>query len=108
MATGVPVVSTRAVGVVDCLTHERNALLAQPGDAEDLATQLRRILDDGPLRENITRQALHEARTLYAWPTVARQIADAYESLAGTAPDKNWQEPGPVEPCRFREVPHLL
>lgn len=108
MATGLPVVSTRAVGVVDCLTHEENALLAEPGDAEDLAAQLRRILDDGPLRERLAERALDEARTLYAWPTVAARITTVYDNVAGTRPDTGWPQVGPVEPCRFRETPHLL
>ena len=108
MATGLPVISTRAVGVVDCLTHEKNALLAEPGDTEGLVGSLRRILDDAPLRERLARQALEEAHTLYAWPAVAERITTVYESLAGSRPDTDWPQIGPVEPCRFRETPHLL
>ena len=108
MATGLPIVSTRAVGVVDCLRHEENALLTKPGDAEDLAAALRRMLDDTPLRERLAGEALNEARTLYTWPNVAKRIASIYEDLDGTRPDVSWPEEGPVEPCRFRETPHLL
>jgi glycogen synthase len=108
MATGLPVVSTRAVGVVDCLTHGKNALLAEPGDAQSLAKGLRRILDDAPLRERLAERALDEARALYAWPGVAARITAVYESLAETHPATDWTRVGPVEPCRFRETPHLL
>lgn len=108
MATGLPTVSTRAVGVVDCLRHEENALLHEPGDVDGLTNAVSRMLDDAPLRRRLAREALEEARTLYAWPTVARQIASVYESLAGTKPDDGWSDPGPVEPCRFRLQPHLL
>jgi glycogen synthase len=93
---------------VDCLTHGKNALLAEPGDAQSLAKGLRRILDDAPLRERLAEQALDEARTLYAWPAVAARIAAVYESLAETRPAPDWPRVGPVEPCRFRETPHLL
>ena len=108
MAAGLPIVSTRAVGVVDCLRHGENALLAEPGDAESLALELRRMLDDAPLRNRLTEQALHEVRTLYSWPTVAEGIVDVYENLLGTSPDTNWSAEGPIDPCRFRETPHLL
>ena len=108
MASGLPIVSTRAVGVVDCLAHEKNGLLAEPGDADDLAAKLRQLLDDAPLRERLAGRALHEARTLYAWPAVAGRIAAVYADLEGTRPDTDWPDVGPAEPCRFRQTPHLL
>lgn len=108
MATGLPVVSTRTVGVIDCLAHEKNALLHEPGDVDGLVSALERMLLDETLRRRLAGQALEEARTLYSWPAVASQIVAVYESLLGTAPDKNWPDPGPVEPCRFRLQPHLL
>ncbi len=108
MATGLPIVSTRAVGVVDCLRHEENALLVPPGDPQALAGAVNRLLDDADLRRRLAGQALEEARNLYAWPAVARQILAVYEGLAGTSPDDGWTDPGPVDPCRFRREPHLL
>ncbi len=108
MATGLPVVSTRAVGVVDCLRHKENALLHEPGDVQGLAAALEQMLDDGDLRRRLAEKSLEEARTLYAWPTVARRIVSVYELLAGTRPDDGWSDPRPVEPCRFRLQPHLL
>ena len=108
MAAGLPIVSTRAVGVVDCLRHGENALLAEPGSPESLALELGRMLDDASLRGRLTEQALHEVRTLYSWPSVAEQIVGVYRDLLGTRPDTDWSVDGPVEPCRFRETPHLL
>ena len=108
MATGLPVVSTRSVGVVDCLRHKENALLHEPGDVPGLTATLDQMLDDRDLRRRLAEKSLEEARTLYAWPTVARRIVSVYESLAGTRPDDRWSEPGPAEPCRFRLQPHLL
>jgi len=108
MATGLPIVSTRAVGVVDCLRHRENALLCEPGDATGLAEQLRLVLDDEPLRRRIAAASLREARTLYSWPTIACGISKVYEGLLGTEPDADWSVEGPADPCRFRESPHLL
>ncbi len=108
MSTGLPIVSTRAVGVVECLRHEENALLSEVGDAGSLAAELRRMLDDAALREHLAAQGLKEARTLYSWPAIAGRIVDEYRELVGTRPDTAWSAEGPVEPCRFRETPHLL
>lgn len=108
MATGLPVVSTNAVGVVDCLTDGENALLVEPGDVEALADALRRLLADGGPRPRLARTALAEAREVYSWPAIAGRIQQVYRSLAGTTPDTDWTLDETVEPCRFRDVPHLL
>ena len=108
MATGLPIVSTRAVGVVDCLADGENGLLVEPGDIPGLVAATARLLDDAELRRKLSSQALSDVRRLYAWPVVAEEITAVYTSLLGTRPDKNWSDPGPVEPCRFRETPHLL
>ena len=114
MASGLPVVSTRAVGVVDCLRHEDNALLVEPHDVAGLADALRRLLDDEPLRRRLATTALAEARQRYSWPAVARQIQGVYASLVGTEPSPDWGgfdrlRDAPVDPdCRFRAAPHLL
>ncbi|MGB3633207.1 MAG: glycosyltransferase family 4 protein [Rubrobacteraceae bacterium] len=108
MATGLPVVSTRAVGVVDCLSHGENGLLHEPGDVDGLVAALERMLGDDVLRRRLAEKALEEARTLYSWPAVAGQIVGVYESLLNTEPDDAWTDPGPAEPCRFRLQPHLL
>lgn len=109
MATGLPIISTFAVGVVDCLRHDENALLIQPGDVSALANALRRMIEDAPLRSRLAARALAEARELYSWPTVARQIVEVYERLRFTEPDAGWSADIPIDPhCRFRAAPHLL
>ena len=108
MASGLPIVSTRAVGVVDCLRDGENALLAEPGDVAGLAAAVERVLHDAPLRARLAAAALAEAHRLYAWPTVARQIDGVYRALAGTPPSDGWTLEAGRAPCRFRAAPHLL
>ena len=109
MASGLPVVSTRSVGVVDCLRHDDNGLLHEPGDVAGLRAELERVLRDAPLRERLAATALEEVRRRYSWPVLARAISDVYDGLAGTAPDLAWSLPEGVDPsCRFRAAPHLL
>ena len=109
MASGLPVVSTRSVGVVDCLRHGENGLLHEPGDVAGLARLLAQVLDDDALRAALAQAALAEVRRLYSWPVLARSIAAVYRDLAGTAPDLDWSLPPSVDlDCRFRTAPHLL
>ena len=109
MATALPIVSCRAVGVVDCLAHERDSLLAEVGDAADLARQIARLLDDAPLRRRLVETALKEARELYAWPTIAGRIEAVYDRVLASPRDDNFEEmAGEPDPCRFRSEPHLL
>jgi glycogen synthase len=109
MASGLPTVSTASVGVVDCLRHEENGLLHDPGDVGGLAKALDRLLSDAPLRTRLATTALEEVRRLYSWPVLARSIDEVYSELAGTAPDLIWTPPTTVDPsCRFRAAAHLL
>lgn len=108
MASGLPIVSTASVGVVDCLRHDQNALLVDPGDVAGLAAAIERMIADDALRTRLARAAYDEARRLYSWPTVARQIVGVYEQLRGTQPDVGWQLDDTIAPCRFRKEPHLL
>ena len=109
MASGVPIVSTKTVGVVDCLRHEDNALLVSPGEPDELAEALYRMIEDNDLRTRLAEDALEECRSTYAWSVIARQIAGIYEDLKGSEPDTNWSLPdGPVDRCIYHEKPHLL
>jgi glycosyltransferase involved in cell wall biosynthesis len=108
MASGLPIVSCHAVGVVDCLRDGENGLLVQPGDVPALAEALERLLTDRGLRRRLAADALEECRQVYSWKAVGRQIMDVYARVAGQAPDLAWSPELPVEPCRYREAPHLL
>ena len=116
MASGLPIVSTRTVGVVDCLQNEENALLVEAGDLDALTDATRRLLDDEALRFALAREAFREVRTQYAWPVVAERIEEVYLSLMDLPVDTDWtdiiQTDERVEDadltCRFRTEPHLL
>ena len=108
MASGLPVVSTNAVGVVDCLRDGENGLLVEPGDVGALGRALTGMITDAALRERLASTALREAREIYSWRTVSRLIVNVYEQLCGTKPDTAWTCDETVTPCRFRAAPHLL
>ena len=108
MASGLPNVSCRAVGVVDCLRHDDNALLTEPGDVPAQADALERMARDLGLRRRIARAGLEECRKVYSWSAVGRLIMGVYDRVAGQAPDTAFDPMLPIEPCRYRAEPHLL
>ncbi len=117
MASGLPIVSTRVVGVIDCLVDGENGLMVEPRDVDALAAAIARMLDDAPLRRRLAARALHEVRTLYSWPAVVRTIEGVYEDVAGDPADHAWTADYDVcgatvdasdLSCRFRAQPHLL
>jgi glycosyltransferase involved in cell wall biosynthesis len=78
MACGTPVVAYASGGVVEAVgEHEEGGLLAKPDDPADLATVVKRVLDDGDFAADIARRALTRARELFD-PVRA---ADQYEQL---------------------------
>ena len=116
MASGLPIVASRSVGVVDCLTHDENALFHEVHDIEGLAFQIHRLLGDGPLRQRLAENALAEVQRKYQWPIVAGQVVQRLEAVRTGRPDNRWidlyDRSQTVDQadmdCRFRGAPHLL
>ncbi|TLU70917.1 glycosyltransferase family 4 protein [Lichenicoccus roseus] len=108
MASGLPIVSCVAVGVMDCIRDDENGLLVQPGDVAALADAMRRLIDDSELRRRLAAAALEECRSTYAWQPVGRQIMDVYSQVIHQAPPDGFDPVLPESECRYREAPHLL
>lgn len=109
MACGLPVVSCRAVGVMDCLRHGENGLMTEPGDVPALAGSLASLIADGAARRRLAGAALAECRATYSWEAVAGLIQDSYRRVLA-APRRPPVDPAlPTDAsCRFLHAPHLL
>ena len=82
MAAGLPIVATRAGGVVDLVCDEHTALLVPPGDSERLAAAQLRLAGDLELRVRLgraARQAYEEG------PFTAGQVGSAMAQIYSTA-----------------------
>lgn len=71
MSRGIPVIATEVGGIPDMIEHEVNGLLVPPGNSEELALALRRVLADEDLRARLSLNGLKTADSL----TVERQTA---------------------------------
>jgi len=86
MACGTPVVGAAVGGIQATVQDGRSGFLVPPRDSETLAKRLAVLLGDPALRAEMSRNALHRARTHYTWAKVADQIARVYlETLPGSA-----------------------
>ncbi len=116
MASGLPVVSTATVGVVDAIDHGRNGLLHAPGDVEAQVACTERLLADATLRRRLAETALADVREKYSWPVVAAQVEAVYERVCAAPIDTAWTDIISVAErvetqdlsCRFRTAPQLL
>ena len=75
MACGVPVVASAVGGLPEVITEGETGFLTALGDVDAMAAQVRRLLDDEPLRAKMSRAARQRAVTVF-------QVAPAVESYA--------------------------
>lgn len=116
MASGLPIISTNAIGVSDCLTHNVNALLTEPGDIQAIAQAMIRLIEDRELRTRISQAAYNEVISSYSWPVVAQRIEGIYKKVSEKPITTSWQDAYNYSQtiqeadmsCRFRAEPHLL
>lgn len=86
MATGLPVVVSRAAGVSEQLTHGLDSLLLDdPSDATCLAAHLGALVRDGVLRARLGQQARMLAERL-SWEAVTERTAAVYRDVVLTHP----------------------
>jgi L-malate glycosyltransferase len=82
MASGLPIVSSNAGGIPDLLSHERDALLYDPGDFEAMARGVIRAATQPGLAERLVRSARARARrldwsaVLPVWQRLLARVAD--------------------------------
>lgn len=80
---GVPVVGGRSGGIPDVVKHEATGLLADPDDWREVASCLRRMLEDEQLAARCVLAAQTEARDRFNWPAIARRIIDELRKTRG-------------------------
>jgi phosphatidylinositol alpha-mannosyltransferase len=79
-ACATPVVASDIPGYREIVSDETGAL-TPPGDPDALAETIAGLLADEPGRVARGRAARERAETTYAWPLVARRLADCYERV---------------------------
>jgi len=70
MASGLPVVTTRAHGVREVVQENETALLAEVGDVEQLTAHLRRLVQEPELREQLGMAGRRRVEQVFRWNTI--------------------------------------
>jgi glycosyltransferase involved in cell wall biosynthesis len=79
MAAGLPIVAAPVGGIPQIITHNHTGLLLQPNRL-NLTQQLRKLIEDPPLRQRLGQNARQTAQNL-TWENIARQTAAIYCKL---------------------------
>ncbi len=83
MACATPVVCSAVGGITFTVVDGVTGFLVPPGDPDQLADRLERILNDDDLRTRMADAARRRVEEEFTWTTVARRTADVYHELLG-------------------------
>jgi len=78
MAAGMAVVATTAGGTPEAITDGETGLLIPPGDADALATQIRRLFEDDDLRLRLGASAARRAREAFEFDHYVDRLESRY------------------------------
>jgi glycosyltransferase involved in cell wall biosynthesis len=81
-STGLPVVSTRVGGIPELVIDSQSGLLTEPGDHEQLADAIARLLQDSSFAEKLGKKARQLVEEKFAWPLATSQVIDLYQKVA--------------------------
>jgi len=81
MACGCPVVASAVGGLQYTVRNGLTGLTVSPGEPQELARALQRILTDTTLRLTLSRQAARWVAHHFTWPQIARRISNLYQEL---------------------------
>ncbi len=80
MAMGKAIVASRLGQIGDVLADEETALLVQPGNEQELAAAIVRLIESGELRRRLGARAREVAERDHTWTRNAQRVLDAYQS----------------------------
>jgi len=81
-AYGLPVVTTPVGGIPDVAVDGENMLLFEPGDIDMLAIQLEHLMEDGSLKDALSKESKRMASEQFNLTTITEQIGDIYRQLS--------------------------
>jgi glycosyltransferase involved in cell wall biosynthesis len=81
MASGVPVVATKAGGIPEVVRDGKTGLLVERGDASALAEAILRLLQDEKLRKSIAKASRERAVEFFSWNQAVKKLLHLYKTV---------------------------
>lgn len=81
MSSEIPVVASRAGGIVDAIEHEKEGLLIDAGDIQGLANAIKRLLKDKNLKQKLTLNAKRKFDENFSTQIICHQLDQMYLNL---------------------------
>ena len=81
IAYGSPLAATRTGGIVEIIEDGVNGVLARPGDPDDLAAAILRLLEAPEFAAKLGRRAAEDAAPRYHPDTIARETAAFHQTV---------------------------
>jgi glycosyltransferase involved in cell wall biosynthesis len=81
MASGRPIVASNISGISELVTHEKDGLLTQCGNVDQLAETIITLIEDDGLRKKLGRNARRSVQVHNDWKKVATEVSDYYISV---------------------------
>ena len=81
MASGRPLIASNMPIVRELVREDRDALLFSPSDPDDLARQVRALLNDFELSQRLAASASERALTKFTWHEAQKKLLKVYDKL---------------------------
>ena len=79
MVSNVPVIGSITEGIPEMIKNEKNGLLFEKGNSDDLSDKIIKLIDDKELRDNLIEKANLIIDQKYNWDIIAEQIINLYK-----------------------------
>lgn len=81
MASGLPVISVKALGIPELVKHKQNGFLAEPDNKQEIGKYLEKLIADSKLREKMSQKSLQFIKK-HSLDNIAKQLIKTYKSVS--------------------------
>ncbi|KAB2460520.1 glycosyltransferase family 4 protein [Bacillus sp. CH126_4D] len=83
MHYGICVISTKSGGIPELVANEKDGILVDVGDTNQLANAIKRVIDNKEEREMLGRNAKEFAKTNLTQESMAMKVEEVYKNICG-------------------------
>ena len=83
-ATGLPVISTKVGGIPELVTNNKNGLLVEPANSEQLTEEIMILLKNPKFAEELGKRARQLIEEKFAWSLITNEVVDLYSKISKT------------------------